>query len=80
MLQVYLDSQPSVTERLAMGMAPRDINIARAEVQALLDEWQKNFGPTPAIGEWQRILDMARSYAMVMDLLMRLEDDLHNLK
>lgn len=77
MLQVYLDGPPPVTERLAVGMAPRDINTARAKVQALLNEWQKNFGPTEIIDEWQRLLDMARTYVMVMDLLKRLENDLH---
>lgn len=40
MLYEYLNSRPSVTDRLAMGIPAPDIGTKRDEVQNMLDEWQ----------------------------------------
>lgn len=75
MLEVFLRSRPSVTDRLLLEEPPQGVIVARAKVQAMLNEWQRNFGPGPVIDEWQRLLNMARNYTMVMDLLGELEKD-----
>lgn len=76
MLHRYLDSGPSVTERLAIGAPPPEINTKRAEVQARLDEWQASFGSGAILDEWQRLLDEAKTYVIVDMLLTRLDADL----
>lgn len=76
MMAEYLDSEPTVTDRLITGTPARDIKIKRAEVQARLDEWQAAFGPSAALNEWQRLLDMARTYTMVEEVMRRMDQDL----
>lgn len=76
MLQPYLDSETSVTDRLAAGIPAPDIHEARAKAQAMLNEWHSRFEQKSVADEWQRLLDAAKNYSMVVDLIKRLEDDL----
>lgn len=59
-----------------MGIPPRDVNAARARVQAQLDEWQMTLGRNAATEESQKSRDTAKRYATVEELLRRLEEDL----
>lgn len=76
MVQSYLDSQTSVNGRLAAGIPARDVNTARAEAQDMLNLWQSRFGQNSEADEWQRLLDTAKNYSMVVELTRKLEDDL----
>lgn len=76
MLYEYLDSGPSVTERLVVEAPVRDINSKRSEVQIMLDQWQAAFGTNAVIEEWQRHLDAAKTEDAVDELLRKLDEDL----
>lgn len=40
MLHGYLNSRPSVTDRLAMGFPTPNVDTKRVEIQNRLNEWQ----------------------------------------
>lgn len=76
MLHQYLNRESSVTERLAIGAPAQDVETKRVEVQARLDQWQAAFGRNAMVDEWQRSLDMARTYVMVEVVMRQLDVDL----
>lgn len=64
MLYEYLNSRPSVTDRLAMGIPAPNIGTKRAEVQNRLTEWQ-------GLG-----VGMSTTTNMVEEAVRKLDEDL----